>query len=69
MSPNLFVELREHIDTIAQQTEEVGCVILRGEGRSFSAGNDIKAIQRESVRRARTFRRKRWRPLNACRNP
>lgn len=45
LSPNLFIELREHIDQIATQTEEVGCVILRGHGRSFSAGNDIKAIQ------------------------
>ena len=45
LSPNLFVELRAHIDAIAQQTETVGCVILRGEGRSFSAGNDLKAIQ------------------------
>ena len=45
LSPNLFVELRDHIDTIATQTETVGCVILRGEGRSFSAGNDLKAIQ------------------------
>ncbi len=45
LSPALFVELRDHIDTIATQTEEVGCVILRGEGRSFSAGNDLNAIQ------------------------
>ena len=45
LSPNLFVELRSHIDAIAQQTETVGCVILCGKGRSFSAGNDLKAIQ------------------------
>ena len=45
LSPNLFVELREHLDALATQTEEIGCVILRGEGRSFSAGNDLKAIQ------------------------
>lgn len=45
LSPNLFVELRKHLDTLATQTEEIGCVILRGEGRSFSAGNDLKAIQ------------------------
>ena len=45
LSPSLFVELREHIDAIAGETEQVGCVILRGEGRSFSAGNDLKAIQ------------------------
>ncbi|MCY3794823.1 MAG: enoyl-CoA hydratase/isomerase family protein, partial [Gammaproteobacteria bacterium] len=45
LSPNLFVELRHHVDTIAEQTETVGCVILCGKGRSFSAGNDLKAIQ------------------------
>jgi enoyl-CoA hydratase/carnithine racemase len=45
LSPNLFVELRKHVDEIAGQTNDIGCVILRGEGRSFSAGNDLKAIQ------------------------
>ncbi len=45
LSPNLFVELRAHIDSIREEIENVGCVILRGEGRSFSAGNDLKAIQ------------------------
>ena len=45
LSPSMFEELRHHIDQIASQTEDVGCVILRGEGRSFSAGNDLKAIQ------------------------
>lgn len=45
LSPNLFVELRAHFDAIARQTDTVGCVVLRGAGRSFSAGNDIRAIQ------------------------
>ncbi len=45
LSPTLFVELRAHIDAIAGQIDEIGCVILRGAGRSFSAGNDLKAIQ------------------------
>ena len=45
LSPNMFVELRAHIDAITGQIDDVGCVILRGEGRSFSAGNDLKAIQ------------------------
>jgi len=44
LSPNLFIELREHIEALAKETETIGCVILRGEGRSFSAGNDLKAI-------------------------
>jgi len=44
LSPKLFIQLREHIDNIADDTEAIGVVILRGKGRSFSAGNDIKAI-------------------------
>lgn len=49
LSPKLFVELREHIDDIARRTDEIGCVILCGNGRSFSAGNDLKAIQAGEV--------------------
>jgi enoyl-CoA hydratase/carnithine racemase len=45
LSPSLFVELRAHVEALAQQSETVGCVILRGNGRSFSAGNDLKAMQ------------------------
>lgn len=45
LSPNLFIDLRRHIDELATQTETVGCVIIAGKGKSFSAGNDLKAIQ------------------------
>lgn len=45
LSPSLFVELRAHLEAIAGAPDNVGVVILRGAGRSFSAGNDIKAIQ------------------------
>jgi len=55
LSPTLFVELRAHVDAIAQQTESIGCVILCGKGRSFSAGNDLKAIQSGEVAPSRHF--------------
>lgn len=55
LSPSLFIELREHIDAIAEQTETIGCVILRGEGRSFSAGNDLKAIESGETAPSRHF--------------
>lgn len=45
LSPTLFVALRTHLDAIAKAADTIGCVILRGAGRSFSAGNDLKAIQ------------------------
>ena len=44
LSPALFEELRAHLDSIAEQTESVGCVILCGAGKSFSSGNDLSAI-------------------------
>ena len=46
LRPSLFVELRDHFDDIAASTERLGFVILRGNGPSFSAGNDLKAIAR-----------------------
>lgn len=55
LSPALFVELRAHIDAIAGSTETIGCVILCGKGRSFSAGNDLKAIQSGEVAPSRHF--------------
>ncbi len=45
MNPQTFVELRAHIDAIAANPDGVGCVILTGAGKSFSAGNDLRAIQ------------------------
>ena len=46
LSPKLFEELRAHVDRLAGETESVGCVVLRGAGRSFSAGNDLNAISK-----------------------
>ncbi len=55
LSPKLFVELRAHIDALATQTDTIGCAILCGNGRSFSAGNDLKAIQSGEVAPSRHF--------------
>ncbi|MEH6527825.1 MAG: enoyl-CoA hydratase/isomerase family protein [Sneathiella sp.] len=55
LSPSLFVELHAHIDALGQQSDSIGCVILRGNGRSFSAGNDLKAMQAGDVAPHPTF--------------
>lgn len=55
LSPSLFVELRTHLEEIATQTEQIGAVILHGAGRSFSAGNDLKAIQSGEVAPSRHY--------------
>jgi enoyl-CoA hydratase len=44
LSPALFVELRDHVEVLAKQTDVIGCVVLTGAGRSFCAGNDLAAI-------------------------
>ncbi|WP_417514681.1 enoyl-CoA hydratase/isomerase family protein [Minwuia sp.] len=45
LSPSLFVELRAHVEALHKQTDDIGAVILCGAGRSFCAGNDLRAIQ------------------------
>jgi enoyl-CoA hydratase len=40
----LFQELDAHADAIASQQSEIGCVVLRGAGRCFSAGHDLGDI-------------------------
>lgn len=40
----MFEELALHIDAIGTSLERVGCVIVRGGGRCFSAGHDLSDI-------------------------
>jgi len=40
----VFIELQKHIDTIREQIDTVGCVVVRGAGKCFSAGHDLKDI-------------------------
>src|SRR5210317_1954377 len=40
----LFTELKAAIEHLSGGAEAVGCVILRGSGKAFSAGHDLKDI-------------------------
>tara|TARA_R110000824_G_scaffold366730_3_gene555802 strand:+ start:64223 stop:64963 length:741 start_codon:yes stop_codon:yes gene_type:complete len=44
LNVEVFSELNAHIETIERQTETIGCIVLRGGGRCFSAGHDLKDI-------------------------
>jgi enoyl-CoA hydratase len=44
LNVTMFRELRAHVDDIAGQTATVGLVVLRGAGKCFSAGHDLKDI-------------------------
>jgi enoyl-CoA hydratase/carnithine racemase len=41
----LFQRLNDELARLEQQTEEIGCVVLRGAGRAFCAGADLGALQ------------------------
>lgn len=40
----LFAELGQYVDQIAKEVDVVGCVVVRGAGRAFSAGHDLGNI-------------------------
>ena len=43
LTVEMFAELRAHIEDLAQ-TSGIGCVVLRGAGKCFSAGHDLGGI-------------------------
>ena len=44
ISIELFNDLRVHVEALEKQFDTIGCVVLRGNGRCFSAGHDLGAI-------------------------
>jgi len=44
LTVQMFVELDEHIARLETETGTVGAVVLRGAGRCFSAGNDLRDL-------------------------
>src|ERR1700719_2993433 len=44
LNVEMFVELRAHVDSIANETDRIGLVVVRGAGKCFSAGHDLADI-------------------------
>ena len=44
LNVGVFEALDAHVQALAAETETTGCVVLRGAGRCFSAGHDLKDI-------------------------
>lgn len=44
LNVEMFVELRAHVDRLAQETDAIGLVVVRGAGKCFSAGHDLADI-------------------------
>ena len=44
LNVEMFVELRDHVDRIANETDRVGLLVVRGAGKCFSAGHDLADI-------------------------
>lgn len=51
----VFKDLRSHVDDLAKQFDTIGCVVLRGNGRCFSAGHDLAAIGAGEESESRRF--------------
>jgi enoyl-CoA hydratase len=50
-----FEQLDAHLALLEQQTDRIGCVVLRGAGKAFCAGADLAAMGRPT-RRPATFK-------------
>jgi enoyl-CoA hydratase/carnithine racemase len=44
LNVRMFIQLRSHVDDLKQKFGTIGCVVLKGNGRCFSAGHDLKDI-------------------------
>jgi enoyl-CoA hydratase len=44
LSSPVFAQLQTHLERIEASTDTVGLVVLRGNGRSFSAGHDLSVL-------------------------
>lgn len=55
LDPASMASIRGHLEALATETETVGCIVVRGAGRSFCAGVDLKAMGRGETERTEAF--------------
>jgi enoyl-CoA hydratase len=46
LNVEMFIELSEHVDSIARNIDGIGLVVVRGAGKCFSAGHDLADISK-----------------------
>lgn len=56
LSPEMFIELRAVLESIAADGSNFRCVVLEGAGRAFCAGADIAALKAGTVMESPEFR-------------
>jgi enoyl-CoA hydratase/carnithine racemase len=44
LNVDVFIALRAHVEDIEKKIDTIGCVVLKGNGRCFSAGHDLKDL-------------------------
>jgi enoyl-CoA hydratase len=44
LNVDVFIALREHVEDIAKKVDAIGCVVLKGNGKCFSAGHDLRDL-------------------------
>ena len=67
LTPQVFVELRRHIEAIAQDTS-IHCVVLAGSGRSFAPGMTLPRLHSANTGLFCILRRKQLMHSRRCRN-
>jgi enoyl-CoA hydratase/carnithine racemase len=65
----IFQALEAHIADIAAKTDSIGCVVIRANGRSFSAGADLKDIAAQGANMSPTYKAKVLEKLEALPQP
>ena len=53
LNHEVFERLLEHVEALEGQTDTIGCVVLNGAGRCFSAGHDLAELSPDGAQEAK----------------